>query len=88
MTKETPENLDEMLGCLPKLHEREKVVRDAEESLRDKLLAWQKVWSSKLTTAEYLSVLQRVLSESVASCLKYAIRHERHGTSDKPGGLE
>ena len=76
------------LGPLPELHEREGIVRSAEASLMECLLEWQKEWGTKVTTAEYLSVMQRAFSKSMATCLKYVIRKERHGTTDKPGGVE
>jgi len=73
---------------MPRLHKREKPVKEAELALRERLLNWEKDWIEKLTTAEYLSVLVRVLSETLQSILKYAIRQERHGNTNKPGGLE
>jgi len=69
------------------LHEREKMVRQAEIDLSEKMLDWMREWSSKLTEGEELKVVQKELNRFVASTAKYMIRRERHGDEDKPGGL-
>jgi hypothetical protein len=69
-----------------KVHPREEQVRAAVTALRS---AVSYIWKSQaLTDAEMLSVVTTVLSEQVLSYAKYAIRYERHGDTDKPGGLE
>lgn len=60
------------------------LVREAEVQLRTAVL---KILEG-LTEAEGLRVVNAVLSSHVGSVAKYAIREERHGDLDKPGGLE
>lgn len=69
-----------------KIHRREARVKKAEFELRDAVSAV--VEKHDLTEAESLRVVNTALSEWIASVAKYAIREERHGTTDKPGGLE
>lgn len=71
---------------LPKIHSREREVEKAEMDLRSRLLEWMK--EHDLTTYEHLRVVNQVLSGEIAGTLKYAIREERHGNTDTPGGLE
>lgn len=73
------------LGSLPQLHPRELTCREAEHDLASTLLEWQK--RHDLTAAELLSIIQRGCSDVAQTVLKYAIRLERHGDTDKPGGL-
>lgn len=74
------------LGPLPKEHPREKNVRSAELTLINAYDAIVK--EAELTNAEQLRVLANFVSSQVGTIAKYAIRHERHGRGDKPGGLE
>jgi hypothetical protein len=41
-----------------------------------------------LTEMELLRVVNTALGDTVGSIAKYHIRYERHGNTDKPGGLE
>lgn len=70
-----------------KIHERERVVREADAALRQAVLDWS-AKHDQLTVNETLQVLNRVSSDQVAAILKYEIREERHGDQDRPGGLE
>jgi len=66
-----------------RIHEREKLVTAAEIELRK---ATMKA-AEDLTQGEYLRVLVNVLAGVISSIAKYAIREERHGDPDTPGGL-
>lgn len=70
---------------LPREHPREQIVRDAECKLGMYLVDEIR---SLLTNAEYMRVVVSVLGDSLSRLARYAIRHERHGDLDKPGGLE
>jgi hypothetical protein len=70
-----------------RLHEREAIVRQAEIDLREKMTEFANEFADKLTTWEYMRVVHGVLSDDIGSQIKYAIRDERHGDTDKPGGL-
>lgn len=75
------------MGPLPLIHERETLVHKAEMKLREKLLeATGSDEFKELTSAEYLKVINIVFSDKIASFLKFAIRKERHGNTDDPGG--
>ena len=74
------------LGPLPKEHPREKNVRSVERALINAYNAI--VDEAELTNAEQLRVLADFMSSRVGTIAKYAIRHERHGHGDKPGGIE
>jgi hypothetical protein len=74
----------EGLGPLPRIHEREKPVREAECELRQAILDVEK--KHDLTEAELLRVVNGVCSETIGSIAKYHIRFERHGDTDTPGG--
>jgi hypothetical protein len=65
------------------MHSRETVVREAELKLKRALLEAIK----DLTEAEGLRVVNAVMSSHIGSVAKYAIREERHGDPEKPGGL-
>lgn len=67
-----------------KIHKREQIVDDAAMALAT---AWAAA-RRKLTTAEELAVIARFVTDTVGGIAKYAIREERHGDTDKPGGLE
>ncbi len=64
-------------------HKRDKIVRDAEQMVRQALFDHTK----NLTEGEYLRVVCAVFGDAVSTTAKYIIRHERHGDSDTPGGL-
>ena len=66
-------------------HPREQQIREAETILQGAII---RVIESDLTLAEYVSVLSRVCSEAICEATKYVIREERHGSADKPGGVE
>lgn len=68
-----------------RIHPREKIVTEAEHLLEDTVL---KVLRMDLTSAEYVSVLSHVLNTAIQRHTKFAIRLERHGTTDKEGGIE
>ncbi len=73
------------LGPLPTMHPREKVVTEAENEISAAIHeAFKK---HNLTTGEILRVVNSCLSREISMIAKYAIRHERHGEQDKPGGL-
>ncbi len=71
---------------MAKLHSREKAVMSAESKLRSALVDLEKEFD--LTRFELIQVIQSVAGEYILSICKYAIRRERHGSTDKPGGLE
>jgi hypothetical protein len=76
---------DKHLDNLPRTHPREQLVREAERDLEDAFT--ETVKKHELTNGEQLRVLASVFGNRVARVAKYAIRHERHGRGDKPGGL-
>lgn len=69
-----------------KIHPREVIVRKAENELRELLCTVTD--KHGLTEAEKLRVINAIASDWIAGVAKYAIRDERHGVTDKPGGLE
>jgi len=69
---------------MPKIHERESLVKSAELQLREAIVEMMKSWD--LTTFETIQVFNKVMSEEIASVVKYQIRFERHGNYDTPGG--
>jgi hypothetical protein len=83
------EKLAEELGPLPTIHPRETVCRQAQEELFQTITTWRRKWGDDagLTPTERLSIIQHVLNDEVGSALKYAIRVERHGDANKPGGI-
>ena len=70
---------------MPKLHERELLVRAAERVLRDALV--EVLSNHDLTQMEYIQLCQNVLGGEILNTCKYAIRVERHGNTDTPGGF-
>ena len=75
---------DDNFNCLPVIHEREAVVRDAEQKL---LETWIEI-SKTLTTGEKLQVAANFIHDRVGGIAKWAIRAERHPDDpDKPGGF-
>ena len=75
---------DHGLGPLPKLHVREKNVIEAANALRTALN--KIIEKHDLTTGEELRVVNEVFSGHIGNVAKYAIRRERHGKKNKPGG--
>lgn len=74
------------LDDLPRIHPREQPCRDAELEISQFISATIK--KHELTTAEQLRVVNTVCSDHIGHIAKFSIRHERHGDTDKPGGLE
>jgi len=77
---------DKHLNNLPVCHPRAQIVRVAETELEKAYLDIAE--KHDLTTGERLRVLSNALHSGIASIAKYAIRHERHGSGDKPGDIE
>lgn len=76
------------LGPLPVIHPREAIVETAKRKLESAVV--DVVTSEEftvLTSAEYTKVINLVLSDRIASLMRHLIRVERHGDSDKPGGV-
>jgi len=70
---------------MPRVHQREKLVHQAEMKLNGTLLEVV----HDLTEGEQIKVVTKVLSDWLLGMAKYMIRDERHpGEPDKPGGLE
>jgi methyl coenzyme M reductase gamma subunit len=72
------------LDDLPRIHPRESMVRAAESRVRNALANE----THGLTEGERLRVIAAVFGDAVGSIAKLAIREERHGDPDKPGGEE
>lgn len=66
-----------------KIHSRSTMVEDAEQKIRTAMHEA----TSELTLTERLQVVHRVASDYIAGILKYSIRQERHGDTEKPGDL-
>lgn len=72
-----------------RLHKREALIQDANIALMDALIEWrQSEAAQKLTEWELVSLMSHELSSYISGVAKYAIRLERHGGRDKPGGAE
>lgn len=72
-----------------RLHKREELVHDAEIALMDALIEWRRSEAAqKLTEWELVSLMSHELGSYISGIAKYAIRLERHGDRDKPGGAE
>lgn len=69
-----------------RIHPREEPTHKAELELRVALA--DIVEKHALTEGEALSIVNAALSGWVGTVAKFAIRHERHGDPNKPGGLE
>lgn len=70
-----------------RLHEREKLVREAGADLKSALIEWSRKFGERLTFAEEIKIVSGELGDWLGSMAKYAIRAERHGDTSKPGGL-
>lgn len=68
-----------------KVHPREAIVEGARR--RIELAVAEVFQQAKLTTAEQIRVITAVMAGELQGIAKYAIRQERHGDSDTPGGL-
>jgi hypothetical protein len=67
---------------MPAIHPRVKLVREAQIKLSGAISEAIR----ELTVAESLQVINGVMSDRIGTILKYEIRRERHGDTDKPGG--
>ena len=76
------------LGPLPRIHPRESICKKRQHELEKVIGEWRRETAKTLTTAELLSTIAQVLHEELCWTLRTAIRIERHGDADKPGGLE
>lgn len=72
---------------MPKLHDREQAVIDAERALHSCLMEWKKSHGYGLTFAEMVRVISYEMGMNISTAAKYAIRVERHGDHNEPGGL-
>lgn len=70
-----------------RLHKRESIVNSARVDLLQKVIDWQQDHED-LTNGEYIALLNSVFSDLIGTWAKYHIREERHGGSDKAGGIE
>lgn len=68
-----------------RIHERERLVRDAESKLNGALIDVFK--AADLTEGEELRVISSVFGGWLSSIAKFKIREERHGNATTPGGL-
>lgn len=71
---------------MPRLHPREPLVSEASTKLRQRIGEWIDQDAADLTTAELLKCLLGATNDEAQSVLKYEIRFERHGDTDKEGG--
>lgn len=71
---------------MPRLHEREIKMQQAELALREKINSWVREHTEDMTDAEFIRAISGVMNEQIMTCMKYAIRRERHGNTDTPGG--
>lgn len=69
-----------------RIHPREERTRKAEYALKGAV--HDIIVRHDLTEAEGLRVVNAALSDRVGGVAKYAIREERHGNTDTPGGFE
>jgi hypothetical protein len=70
-------------GPLPRIHEREQIVKDAERAIARAIDEAVK----GLTTAEGLRAVNTACADWIGGIARYAIRIERHGDAEKPGGV-
>ncbi len=69
-----------------RIHPREEPCRKAEIEMLQALIDIKA--KHELTEAEALRVVHAVSSDWIAGVAKHAIRFERHGNDETPGGLE
>ncbi len=67
------------------IHPREQQTELAARELGSFLIELQE--KHQLTTGEYLRVVNNECSATIARIARMAIRYERHGSGDKPGGV-
>ena len=72
------------MSDLPRIHPREAIVNRAESNLR---VAIEQA-TDGLTSREALRIVSSAFHHYLAGWAKYAIRKERHGDLDTPGGRE
>ncbi len=77
---------DNHLGQLPRIHPRETNCNKARSDITSAIL--KAVETYELTEAEQLRVVNAACSEWIGGIAKYAIRQERHGNTETPGGWE
>lgn len=70
----------------PHIHPREKPCTEARLDIETAIEAIVK--KHELTEAEKIRVINAACSCQIGHIAKYAIRHERHGNEDRPGGWE
>jgi hypothetical protein len=68
-----------------RIHPREATVRSAENELREEI--HRVIEKHELTEAEALRMVNAVCSGWIGWVARYAVRQERHGNTDTPGGL-
>jgi len=73
------------LGPLPRIHPRVRICQEARQAISEAIT--KAVKEHELTTAEEISVINAACSSHIGHIAKYAIRHERHGNEDRPGGF-
>ena len=71
-----------------RLHPREELVRDSRLELMNRLADWNEKHTEELTEVEWIQIITSCFSWEMSTFCKFAIREERHGDADKPGGLE
>lgn len=69
-----------------KLHPREQIVRDAKIDLGRVITEWLE--RHDLTSSEEIMVVCSEMFGMITGTMKYAIREERHGNVETPGGIE
>lgn len=70
--------------AMSKIHPREARCNTAERILRE---AVRQIYDLDLTQWEHMLIINRVLSDEIAGVTKFAIRYDRHGNTEDPGGL-
>lgn len=68
-----------------RMHPRERAVRKARSALQSCLTQW--LQHHDLTTYEEIMVISDVMGSAITGAMKLAIREERHGNTDTPGGI-
>lgn len=80
---EVPMSTDD-LGPLPRIHPRRQQCVQARLDIEKAIL--EITQKHELTEAESLMAINGACSGQIGHIIKYAIRRERHGDEDKPGG--
>lgn len=71
---------------MARIHPREQQVNLAESALA--IAMWKEIEKHDLTQVEAMRVVHNACGSVLGGLIKHAIRYERHGDTDKPGGLE